>query len=248
MKFTFSVKSISCALNFSAFNFWLVKKSINCLLFIWLAQYSTTANSGFSIFIYSNISQETSVPSDETGQLVGQNRIFLKSNPNFPHRFNLPDGIYTFSTEVTEYIRYSTYNEFRNFLMRLRAIRGHYSESGERFAEIQKRLKKRFGSEDFYPATATALSIEFGGVLPNIRSGATNVMSHAPFDDLIDFVDSDGVLGPEACLRLHKDFLDYKELAYASGSDSFLIEIFDFFLHGLTNAISCGNVVIRFTP
>ena len=233
-----------------AFNYWFNRISMKYLLFVCLIQYSGAVFSGFTVFIYSNIKPESSAVSDETGGSVEPNRVFLKSNIHFPDRFNLPDANYTYDNATTSYIRYSTYNEFRNFLMRLRALRGHYSEAGRQFSDIQTKLKQRFYSQSVHSASAQVLSMELGSALPVIPlsvTGATNVMDHAPFDDLIDFVDSDGVLGPEACQRLYKDFLDYKELAQASRAESFLLEIFDFFLQGLTNASSCGDVAIKFT-
>ena len=227
-------------------NFSVSRISMKHLLFICLIQYPTTASSILTIYIYSDIKRDHNAICDEKGEPVEKNRVLLESNPELFEYFAMPNGIYTFSSEASTSVNFRGYNSFRVFLMRLRAIRGHFSRDGKRFSDAQEKLKVTHNSQSFNSATALSMAMEFGGTLPNIPPGASNLMSHVPFDDLIGFPDSGGVLGSEVCRQLQKDFEDYKELAYVSGARPEIIDLFNFFLKELTNFNTYGDTVIKF--
>lgn len=134
-------------------------------------------------------------------------QITVQVNPLFPrHAEDLKDGQ---SVAINSLLRFDT-------------------GSTEAYTEWRERLAEMVGLEE----TAVA----HYGVVTKSRA-VTALDKPAPaFQELLAFSNTDGVIGPQTCLRLYKDFCDYHEKARAFfGEDvqalcfyESLLEVFEF--------------------
>ena len=69
----------------------------------------------------------------------------------------------------------------------------------------------RAGSYSGYNRWRELLCKTMVGVLPSLVWGNKDCFKGGPFIELINFTDCDGIIGPEMCKKLHKDFIDNKD-------------------------------------
>lgn len=212
---------------------------VKLLLFVFCLLFSFEAVSGLTISIYTGVEFSPEASIDKDGYPSDESHTRLEADKNFPEHFkDMEDGIYKYKKEADYYLPYSGYGEFRAFLIKLRLIRGYSSTAGKKLLIDHQQIQQRFplhvqsssGLSDLLLMPDIPLQHSFSSI------GASNIVEHVPFDDLISFNDHNGSIGAEACRRLRKDFIDFFELAKASGCDEYLINTFEFFFKNLQNA------------
>lgn len=213
---------------------------VKLLSFVFCLLFSFKAVSGLNISIYTGVEFSPEASIDKDGYPTDESHARLEADKNFPEHFkDMKDGVYKYKKEADYYLSYSGYGEFRSFLIKLRLIRGFSSTTGKKLLISHQQIQQRFS---LYAQSSSGLSdsLLLMSDIPLQHSfssnGASNVVKHVPFEDLISFNDHNGSIGAEACRRLRKDFINFFELAKASGCDEYLIDTFKFFFENLQNA------------
>ena len=221
---------------------------IKLLLIVFCVLFPFKAVSGLNINIYKGVELSSEASIDKDGYPTEDNNVRLEADEHFPEHFkDMKDGVYKYNKNADYYLSYSGYMEFRKFLINLRSIRGFSSSAGRKLLVAEQLFEQRF-SRPWQTHGSSGLSAPllmsdvFLQYSPS-SSGASNIVEQTPFEDLISFNDHNGPIGPDACRRLRRDFIDFLELAKASSCDGYLIETFIFFFENLQNADTEATVI-----
>lgn len=162
---------------------------------------------GLDISAYSNLKIVNNPKLDEDGFPVNyEKEVLLSPSTDFPEQFAGLQANKVYSFKSSHEFRagsYSGYNYWRNELAKLAGYKPIYFD------------------QPFFDGTDLTTKREL-----RYDAGAWAEKS-GPFWELINFTDSDGVIGPSVCKKLLKDFVAYKKAARKHSDEWFKESYYD---------------------
>ena len=144
---------------------------------------ATTASAGLDVTAYTQLSIVASPKLTTDGEPVSPNEFVLSAGP-FPERFSgLSDGKVYTAPGSFEF-RAGSYSGYNNWRNELAKLAGY-----------------------------APTPVDIGGMTRTRYDATAWKLRQGPFWELINFSDSEGVIGPDVCKKVYQDFVAYDDAA-----------------------------------
>lgn len=173
------------------------------------------ANAGLDVTAYERLTLVPSPQVDQDGEPIGENQVKLAPVEHIERFAGLTAGkVYRYKSAFA--FRAGSYSGYNLWRNELAKLAGYKPTS-----------YKSFKGETELRYDATVWKLKKG-----------------PFWELIDFSDAEGVIGPAACKRVHKDFVHYQAAA-AKHSDEYFRSSYEDWMKAFAMCANNGAIVFQ---
>ncbi|WP_155420373.1 hypothetical protein [Burkholderia cepacia] len=179
-----------------------------------LSLFASVAYAGLDVTAYSGLKRVEFPTLSSDGEPQGKNQVIL-SPVDFPERFRGLESGKVYQFDSSFDFRAGSYSGYNAWRNELAKLAGYQPSASTRNNVVESR----------YDETVWKLD-------------------HGPFWELINFSDAEGVIGPEVCRKVYRDFVQYRDQA-AKVPDAYFYESYGDWMKAFEMCADNGAIVFH---